>query len=262
MIDARRLQHVLGQFGFSSSEAETEKMLAGGFAEPFLQMLGARAVTSFDAANFENPSVVHDFNNPIPDEFKNKFSVVLDGGTLEHVFNFPAAIKNCMEMVKVGGHFLGISPANNHMGHGFYQFSPELFFRVFSRQNGFEVEQILIFEETPAPEWFEVSDPNSINERVVLMNDQPSLMLIIAKKIEAVEIFKEFPQQSDYVARWEEGQGDDFGKMNGNASRRNLSFERIWRLPFSTLRRAQTKINRRYGMLNKQKKHFKKINPF
>jgi hypothetical protein len=30
-----------------------------------------------------------------------------------------------------------VTPANNQMGHGFYQFSPELFFRVFSQENGY-----------------------------------------------------------------------------------------------------------------------------
>ena len=68
---------------------------------------------------------------------KNKYTLVIDGGCLEHIFNFPVAIKNCMEMLQEGGHFIGITPANNLMGHGFYQFSPELYFRIFSKENGF-----------------------------------------------------------------------------------------------------------------------------
>ena len=59
-------------------------------------------------------------NEAIPDSLKGKFSCVLDGGTLEHVFNFPQAIKNAMEIVAIGGHFLGVVPANNFSGHGFY----------------------------------------------------------------------------------------------------------------------------------------------
>jgi len=41
-------------------------------------------------------------SQPIDTIHKNKYDLVFDGGTLEHVFNFPVAIKNCMEMVKVG----------------------------------------------------------------------------------------------------------------------------------------------------------------
>ena len=41
-------------------------------------------------------------------------------------------------MVKLGGHFIGVYPIDNFCGHGFYQFLPELFFRCFSQENGFE----------------------------------------------------------------------------------------------------------------------------
>ena len=64
-------------------------------------------------------------NTPIYGSLKNRFSALLDAGTIEHVFNFPQAIRNCMEMVKVGGHFIQVTVANNFIGHGFYQFSPE-----------------------------------------------------------------------------------------------------------------------------------------
>jgi 2-polyprenyl-3-methyl-5-hydroxy-6-metoxy-1,4-benzoquinol methylase len=57
---------------------------------------------------------------------------VFDGGTLEHIFDYPTAIKNCMKMVKPGGHLLLTTPANNWFGHGFYQFSPELFYSFVS----------------------------------------------------------------------------------------------------------------------------------
>ena len=260
LIDADLLRRNLAEFGFNPSKEETVKLLGDGFAEPFLELLGARQVVSFDASDFEKSSIVHDFNEPISDRFKDKFSVVLDGGTLEHVFNFPTAVKNCMEMVREGGHFLGLSPANNHMGHGFYQFSPELYYRVFSEQNGFRVEKILIYEESIESEWFEVADPDTVKNRVILINDQPSLMMIIAKKIKTVEIFKTFPQQSDYVTRWENRRADNHAELIGHSLRRKLDLNRILRIPTAVVRRAQVKLNHRFGMLKRQNKHFKKVN--
>ena len=38
-----------------------------------------------------------------------------------------------------GGVLYIATPANNHCGHGFYQFSPELFFSLLSPKNGFEI---------------------------------------------------------------------------------------------------------------------------
>ena len=140
-------------------------------------------------------------NLPIPDELKSRFSVVIDGGTLEHVFNFPQALKNSMEMVAVGGHFLAVTPCNNYMGHGFYQFSPELFFRAFSEENGFKLEDVFICR-WPRGRWYRVSDPKVIGTRVELINHYPTSLFVQAKRLRKTEVFATTPQQSDYVANW------------------------------------------------------------
>ncbi len=46
----------------------------------------------------------------------------------------------------LGGHFISVTFANNFLGHGFHQFSPELYFRVFCPANGFEVESLMLCE--------------------------------------------------------------------------------------------------------------------
>ena len=88
-----------------------------------------------DFSAYEGAAILHDLNEPVGDELKEKFTFVLDGGTLEHIFNFPVAITGAMEMVAVGGHLAIVTGGNNFFGHGFYQFSPELFFRAFNLEN-------------------------------------------------------------------------------------------------------------------------------
>jgi hypothetical protein len=199
------------EFGYTEAAYDVNDLMgkAGGFAEPFLEALGAIDICSFDSSEYEGASNVHDFNSPIDESFKNRFTAVIDGGTLEHIFNFPVAIKNCMEMVEVGGHFIGITPANNFLGHGFYQFSPELFFRIFSKPNGFRIVRMIMFENQPGAEWFEVADPEAIRERVSLVNTQPTNLLVLAEKVESVQIFATQPQQSDYVALWKSNEKTD-----------------------------------------------------
>ena len=252
LISPKNLRSNLKAFGLDTSADETEKLLtdAGNYSEPFFELLGASEIVSFDASTYENASVTHDFNLPIPVEYKGKFSVVLDGGTLEHIFNFPVAIKNCMEMVADGGHFLAIAPANNYLGHGFYQFSPELFFRIFSAENGFRLEKLMLFEETSGCSWYEVADPEFIKERVTLVNGRSSLMLVVAKKLETVDVLAMTPQQSDYLTAWETGQGRNRSKTRSKLF--SVS-------PMSVLRRAGLYFDRRYGMLNRLPKHFKKV---
>lgn len=174
------------------------------YAEPFFRILGAEAVDSMDYSDYEHATIVHDLNNPIPEKLKNKFDVVVDGGTIEHVFNFPVAIKNCMQALKKGGHYIGITTANNYMGHGFYQFSPELYYRIFDKENGFVVKHMLICAqvENHDSRWFSVEDPKKVGERVMLLNSLPVTLMVIAQKMSDVDIFKITPQQSDYASTW------------------------------------------------------------
>ncbi|MGH9740504.1 MAG: hypothetical protein ACRD4X_18245 [Candidatus Acidiferrales bacterium] len=193
----------LNDFGINVAAKECGQMLSsgGGFAEPFLRLLGAAEISSFDASDFESATNVHDFNLPLVG-FDGKFTVVVDGGTLEHVFNFPQAITNCMKMLQVGGHFLGISPANNWFGHGFYQFSPELFFRVFSPGNGFDVKRMFVCEMIGAS-WYEVPDPATVGHRVELTNRRRLHLMVIAQKIAETNGIAHPIEQSDYSAQWE-----------------------------------------------------------
>ena len=172
------------------------------FAEEFFRLLGAKETQSLDASPYENASILHDMNLPVPPSLHRKYSCVYDGGTIEHVFHITQAFKNCMDLVKVGGHFMQVNVANNFAGHGFWQFSPELIFRALSPANGYEIAVVLMREVVPGGKWYAVSDPDELRHRVELCNNQQTYILTIAKRVADVEIFKVPPQQSDYVAQW------------------------------------------------------------
>lgn len=176
------------------------------YAEPLFKTLGAEIIESLDYSDFEGASVIADLNLPISDSCREKYSMVFDGGTLEHVFNFPQAIKNCMDMLEVGGHFISITPANNQFGHGFYQFSPELFFSIFSAQHGFITEMIAVGAQNShneITEWYEIAEPKKVKKRITLTNSTPTFLMIIAKKIRNTNDVLLRPMQSDYELVWE-----------------------------------------------------------
>ena len=172
------------------------------YAEPFWEMLGAKELSTIDASDFEGATRVHDMNQPVPSAWHEAHDVVCDIGTLEHVFNFPVAIRNCLEMVTRGGYFFAQTPANNYFGHGFYQFSPELFFRVLSPTNGFQIQHCVAVEYGIRPRWFTVTDPEAIRARVTLINAAPVVIFVWAKRVEIVPLFRTTPQQSDYASAW------------------------------------------------------------
>ena len=201
------LKKNLTEFGFAQKKEAIRAIFDAhdGYCEELLIFLGADTTDSFDNSSYEGATHVHDMNNNIPDKFKERYSMVLDGGSLEHIFNFPVAIKNCMEMVMVGGYYLAITPVNNLAGHGFYQFSPELYFSVFTKQNGYETPAVIAYE-TRKRKWYSVASPLSVRGRVPLVNKNPTYLLVIAKRIGKTDIFKSAPQQSDYSAKWAENE--------------------------------------------------------
>lgn len=221
-------------------------------ADPFFKCLGAKQVDGLDVSDFEGARFVHDLNQPISPELKERFGVVYDGGSLEHVFNFPVALKNCLEMVRVGGRFFTHTSANNWCGHGFYQFSPELFFRVLSEENGFKCERMVIHRVGPYGRWYEVNDPKTIHARVELVTFTPVQLMIQAQRISAVPIFAQTPQQSDYSVRWEDPNqpGGKAAPFNPARSTLAQTFPNLMRLVnvikmCGVLLRTQTIMNRR-----------------
>ncbi|MDR1983082.1 MAG: hypothetical protein LBQ08_04800 [Holosporaceae bacterium] len=177
-----------------------------GFADGFFRYFGAENLDAIDYSGYENATIIHDLNTPVDEMLKNMYTLVFDGGTLEHVFNFPMAVKNCMDMVKIGGHLILHTPANNLFGHGFYQFSPELFFALLDKHNSFINTKI--FMQDDQLNWYEVLPFQVIRKRQMMTpSAKEALMIVISQKIDHV------PQtisalQSDYVEAWEQKTGN------------------------------------------------------
>jgi hypothetical protein len=184
----------------------------GEYADRFLRtFLGVAKLEILDNSAYEGATAIHDLNQPLPESLWGRFDAVIDGGSLEHIFNFPVAIGNLMRLVKVGGRLVVDVPANNWCGHGFYQFSPEVMFRIFSPENGFELKRVALFEArtgvahmTTVRGGYAVTDPVQVHTRVGLLSRQPVMLLAEAVKTEDVPPFRTTPQQSDYVALWNE----------------------------------------------------------
>ena len=197
-LSDKQLKDCLSFFGYVSNNVADIINKDNGFAEELFRLFGAKTIDSLDASGYENATIVHDLNKPISDNHKNKYDLVLDSGTIEHVFNVPVAIKSCMELTKEGGHFIGVYPCNNFFGHGFYQFSSELFYRTLSKENGFKIIDVVVFVDDPDPKFYSVPDTNEEHQRMLLLNSKQVYLYVVAKKINTVEIFKENPLQMDY----------------------------------------------------------------
>jgi hypothetical protein len=170
------------------------------YAENLFKALGAQTVDSLDASGYEGASIIEDLNHPIRDDLKRSYSVVVDFGSLEHIFNVPVALKNCIDMIETGGWYICCVPCNNYMGHGFYQLSPELFFNFLSHNGFTEIEVFMCLYGDPV--FFRVTDPRRYGGRVELVNEEPVQVAVLAKKATHLEEMV-CPIQSDYLSYWQ-----------------------------------------------------------
>lgn len=209
-IDAREYKALADEFDSMSPDLHPHDLATETYADRFLKdYLGCRELQSIDFSDYQEATIRHDLNLPIVDSLHRKFDAVIDCGTLEHIFNFPIALKNCMEMVRIGGCIMLATTSNNHCGHGFHQFSPELFFRVFQPNHGFEIQKVILIEH-PFPgvelsrrqRCYEVIDPDVLRTRVGLVSRSPVLIQVLAKRVNPTQAFETFPQQSDYENLW------------------------------------------------------------
>ena len=105
----------------------------------FFKQLGFQGEESIDINDFEGCDHILDLNQKtLPNALFNRFDVIYNGGTLEHVFDISTALQNCFKMLKEGGTIIHAGPINGWIDHGFYQFSPTLFCDYYSA-NQFEL---------------------------------------------------------------------------------------------------------------------------
>lgn len=207
LLTAEQVEAEFASFGEPLKPGEAKQLIHARdrYFEPIIERLGAKIVDSLDASDYEGANIVHDLNAPIPDDLKGLYSLVVDGGTLEHVFHFPEALKTCMSLARVGGHVLLCVPANNEMGHGFYQFSPDLFFRTFCEENGYRLRGLYLVPLYSDGQWLKVAEPATLRTRVGHNRSIEQMgLLVFAERISDVPIFAKPPQQSDYSAKWAE----------------------------------------------------------
>src|SRR5207249_3920994 len=94
----------------------------------FFKALGFSEVAAMDYSDFESARYIHDLNSSEPPEhLLENFDVIIDGGTIEHVFHIPNVLNSIHKMLRPHGRTIHMSPSSNHIDHGFYMFSPTLF---------------------------------------------------------------------------------------------------------------------------------------
>jgi hypothetical protein len=172
---------------------------------------GANLVDSYDYSDYEGATFTVDMNKPLVPT--REYDTVIDCGSLEHIYNVPQAMSNISLMCAKGGKIVHISPGNNFCGHGFWQFSPELFFSLYSGSNGYGETQVFLADLKRPRHWFEVEAPTN-GSRAEVVSKTPLYVMCTARKVSDfchVEV-----QQSDYIHEWQRQESKKKSPDDGN----------------------------------------------
>ncbi len=109
----------------------------------FFEAFGFDAIDSLDIPGSEHPAeILHDLNEPLPNDLCGKYNFLMDPGTLEHVFDQRQCLENIHRALAVGGVVCHFVPIYSYNG-GYYSVNPNVI-NDFYALNGFGESQTYI----------------------------------------------------------------------------------------------------------------------
>ena len=153
------------------------------YCEPVLQSLGASNVSSVDYSPYECPTLVADLGKP--QNLGQEFDTIIDGGTLEHVFDIACSFRNVFRLLAPGGRVVHVLPVNNLNGHGFWQFSSDLLYSIYSERNGFAETEVYYFSSLRMGKWHLMPRPMA-GEKIEIASVEPIQLLAVSRKVSDV----------------------------------------------------------------------------
>jgi hypothetical protein len=193
--------------------------------ESLFRSLGFQNVEILDYSQFEGADIMFDLNrSDLPSSLVNGYDVIIDHGTIEHVFHIPNTLNNIYKMLNVGGRIIHSSPSSNFVDHGFYMFSPTLF-HDFYTANKFKINTIQVTQSSPRqdtdPCFYADYEPGSFSGvSYGGLNSSIFGIICIATKTEE-STGHVIPQQGLYNKVWNQ-KGDGLSKRAGRYIFRKL----------------------------------------
>lgn len=135
LSDLRLLADFVGFQLFEPSGCEILDLNEKITDDYFFKSIGFSDVLSVEYGVSESADYVLDLNNEVEEYLFNKFDLIYDGGTCEHIFNIPVCFSNICKMLKTGGRIIHEAGSSGTIDHGFYSMQPTLFYDFYITQN-------------------------------------------------------------------------------------------------------------------------------
>lgn len=191
--------------------------------QAFFHALGGLETVALDRSDYEQAEILWDLNRPVSADLHGRFGVIFDGGTLEHLFDTRVALENIARMLAPGGRILHTNPATNYLAHGFYQFSPTLYYDYYAA-NAFTDPRCMVVEQPP---WSQTGrgwrcwewDPHRPYSH---MRSNRLLMVFFSAEKAPDSTFDRIPQQGDSLGAGDGGKTGYESESRPDAARARL----------------------------------------
>ena len=216
-----RLGNQIDKKSLKLLDLENNSSFAQEYSERILiDYLGANLCDSLDKSNFEGANIICDMNEELKD-INKKYDTIIDIGTSEHIFNINQNLSNISKLCKKGGRIIHCLPTNNQCGHGFWQFSPELFFSLYNEANGYTSTKLYLIDVYDKRNYWQITKQHN-DERLELNSFTP--LYIFVSTIKKFEDTFQKAQQSDYEYAW-----DNKLKDNNIYTKKKSSSSIMWK---------------------------------
>lgn len=182
-MPARRVERfIAAAAGQGVHLREDDVVQPDGFTERLFTALGYPAMEALDFTHAEGARHIHDLNRPVPDALRDRFDIVIDGGTTEHVFYIGQALDNCHEMLRPGGLFLSYVSCDGWFGHGFFQTGPDVPWRYWHHARGYEMIEVTLAPRKEPRQRIPVPDPTGRKRGGERALSGPHMLLYACRK--------------------------------------------------------------------------------
>jgi hypothetical protein len=196
---SREAKDLIMQTFKSASQPNLNEFSSG--KKRFWHSLGFDEVKSLDFNDFEGAEIICDLNKPVESTLRDRFDVVFDGGTLEHIFDTKAALLNIDSLLVDGGLIIHEVPSSNAIDHGFYSFSPT-FFQDFYPNQGYEIiELLLVVSRGRRAKIYQYSTPPPRKYIRQNWGNKTVNVWCVARKSKSLNYLNS-PQQTKYLNAW------------------------------------------------------------
>jgi hypothetical protein len=169
-----------------------------------------RKCDALDMSPYEGASILADLSEPdLPRRLHDRFDVVIDFGTTEHVIDIASGLRNSFGLVKPGGYLLMSVPTDGFSGHGYWQLSPAALFDLFEDGAASSVSAFSACPATPNARMRAVESPSSLRGQRTRPPKSPNFpAYLIALVRKERDLLKRSVYQADYLEEWGSGRTD------------------------------------------------------